>query len=683
MQMPRFRSLSLASKISLLPLLGLLNILIIAGIDWVAYRYLQKNHTIVRGAEVIKTELNELLLRETDYLTTGDKGVFAKIEASVSRLRETLIATRESNSNSSIEEELKHVSQLAENHQRNFDEAARISGDNRSKLAELIATFEETDRTLVEIFEQFDQDLYSNVNAKQIFNPVKGALRLSLRDYRQLLAGQVMGLTHMFSFENAELFEHNQKQVDLNVKNINFNADNAIQAIDEESLTKKWQLIQNKQENMQRLSSALFEQWQKQRELASSLENTKEDMQKAAKIVADKAEEDNLIWRGRTNALQALALFVSVGLLMLMSVVLVRQISLPVKAMTESIERIAQGDYSSISVHRADDEIGRMSESLTKMANAQKQKKEVALALAQGILDQRVKVLSSKDELGLAFESMLSDLNGLLSTVKDLAGQVARGSTQISEVSNSLSQGSSRQAAAIEEMTGSLTEIMAQVQANASSAKNADQITAAAKKVVQDGNDHMKELVSAMGEINQASQHIHTIIKVIDDIAFQTNLLALNAAVEAARAGKNGKGFAVVAAEVRSLAGRSAKAAKETEGFIEASMNKVTTGIELANRTALILESIVTRVSDLTDLVTSIAVSSNQQSEGVTQVNNALGLINSVTMQNTANAQETAAAAHDLFEHARDLQTRLSGFRLREDSKHSSKDDAEITRRVA
>lgn len=301
---------------------------------------------------------------------------------------------------------------------------------------------------------------------------------------------------------------------------------------------------------------------------------------------------------------------------------------------------------------------------------------EVLRQLSEGDMTIKYDVEAADDDTRGTREKFISIANAVnataarleeaLSAVLTACDQVNSGSDQIADASQSLSQGATEQAASLEEISSSMAQIGSQITTNAENAGVASKLSSETKKSAIGGADEMAQMVDAMKNINVSSQQIAKVNKVIDDIAFQTNLLALNAAVEAARAGIHGKGFAVVAGEVRNLAGRSAKAAKETAEIIDESIDKVQKGLTIAEKTSDVFKVIVDDIVKVADLAAEIATASNEQAQGITQINQGLAQIDQVTQQNTAHAEETAAASEELSGQAVQLLQLIRQFKLYE-----------------
>ena len=287
--------------------------------------------------------------------------------------------------------------------------------------------------------------------------------------------------------------------------------------------------------------------------------------------------------------------------------------------------------------------------------------------VADGDLSAEIDPLSDKDTLGISLRKMSDMLNTMFKEIQYSSERVSSGAKQLANGSQNLAQGSTEQASSIDELSKSIADIARKTKENADTAGKTAQLADTIRSNAERGSLQMDEMIDAVKRINQSSQNISKVIKVIDDIAFQTNILALNAAVEAARAGQHGKGFAVVAEEVRNLASKSAEAAKDTGVMIQDSMDKAELGARIAEETAASLTEIVAGINESTILITEIAQSSEEQSTGITSINTGIDQVAQVVQQNSATAEESAAASIEMSSQSNLLQELISQMRLKDD----------------
>jgi methyl-accepting chemotaxis protein len=294
----------------------------------------------------------------------------------------------------------------------------------------------------------------------------------------------------------------------------------------------------------------------------------------------------------------------------------------------------------------------------------------LAEQVADGDLSQHIDV-RGKDEIAdllRSLQAMQSNLAKLVSNVRQGSEGVATASSEIAQGNNDLSARTEQQASAIQRTAASMEQLSVTVKQNADSAHKANQLAVNASSVAIDGGAVVGQVVETMKGINESSRRISDIIQVIDGIAFQTNILALNAAVEAARAGEQGRGFAVVASEVRSLAGRSAEAAKEIKSLINASVERVDQGSLLADKAGTTMTEVVASIRRVTDIMGEISAASTEQATGVAEVGNAITQMDHATQQNAALVEEMAAAASSLRGQAQELVQTVATFRTSEGS---------------
>nr|WP_319564739.1 methyl-accepting chemotaxis protein [uncultured Rhodoferax sp.] len=284
--------------------------------------------------------------------------------------------------------------------------------------------------------------------------------------------------------------------------------------------------------------------------------------------------------------------------------------------------------------------------------------------VSQGDLTTGLNNIGGVDSLMGILMQMESSLAAMVRDVRNSASGIATATDEIAQGSQDLSNRTEHQASALEQTAASMEELSSTVKQNADNARQANQLAMNASSVAVQGGEVVSQVVHTMKGINEASRKISDIISVIDGIAFQTNILALNAAVEAARAGEQGRGFAVVASEVRSLAGRSAEAAKEIKALINTSVERVEQGTTLVDQAGTTMQEVVNSIRRVTDIMGEISAASNEQSQGVSQVGEAVTQMDQVTQQNAALVEEMAAAASSLKSQAQELVQTVAVFKL-------------------
>ncbi|GAA4762913.1 hypothetical protein GCM10023219_03930 [Stakelama sediminis] len=344
------------------------------------------------------------------------------------------------------------------------------------------------------------------------------------------------------------------------------------------------------------------------------------------------------------------------------------------------MEGLAAGDLDSeIQYTDYPDCVGRMTKAMTTFRNnaievqkAREAQEKIVTNLSTGLQKLAENDLSFKikqpfpegyDELRQDYNRAIESVSGTIVAVRNAAGSVHTGGSEINAASDDLAQRTEQQAASLEETAAAMNQVTEMVRETAQSAAEVNRSISETHHEATEGGKVVQRAVSAMGAIEKSSQEITQIINVIDGIAFQTNLLALNAGVEAARAGDAGKGFAVVANEVRALAQRSADAAKDIKTLITTSGEQVSSGVTLVGQTGDLLEKIVGRVGEISSLITTIADSAETQATNLQQVNTAVGDMDKMTQQNAAMVEESTAAARSLANEADELSSLVSRFR--------------------
>ncbi|ERP39194.1 methyl-accepting chemotaxis protein [Chitinivibrio alkaliphilus] len=366
----------------------------------------------------------------------------------------------------------------------------------------------------------------------------------------------------------------------------------------------------------------------------------------------------------RIRRITTIALILLIALSVFAGRWIIRTVTVPISRCSGILHTLAKGDFSKRVPQERNDEIGEMIRALNHLAHGLEEKTGLTDTIAKGDWTQKVPLSSSVDTLGDSLNRMVTTVGETLKKGASLVNTVTRGAESIQGEAEKLSERATNTAANLEEISATVTQIGSQAQENARITTTATKQGRETSSIVVEGQQHMHEMVTSMGNIEKSSAQIRTVSKLIEDIAFQTNLLALNAAVEAARAGHHGKGFAVVAEEVRSLASRSGKAARETRELVETSTNTVEEGSRIAKETQEMLDTVTQQVEGLLAEVEKVSHYSHDQAQGVREISTALQEIDEITQETAASSEDIASSTEELYQEVESLHALMGKFQL-------------------
>jgi methyl-accepting chemotaxis protein len=369
----------------------------------------------------------------------------------------------------------------------------------------------------------------------------------------------------------------------------------------------------------------------------------------------------------RFEVLMGILIALSCVVSVLLAVSVIHSVMVPLRMITKAAETIADGDLDVNVEYKINDQIGRLASAFDRLIHNTKKQVAIAESIAGGDFAINVEIRSENDAMNIAMGRMVADMNQTFGQVAASTLQIENAARMVSSGAQNVAQGATEQTETVSRLSELVSEVSDHTAGNTILAEQAQQLAQLIKSSADKGGEQMMQMTQAVQEINAASQSISNVIKTIDDIAFQTNILALNAAVEAARAGQHGKGFAVVAEEVRSLATKSADAAKNTGELIVSAQQKAVKGEGIADSTAASLAEILDNINQSAAIVERIADGLQRQSLEIEEIRSGIKRVVTVVHQNSATAEESAAASEELSSQAQIQAQIMSSLRLQQD----------------